>query len=65
MAINFFGCIKTKYTSHEVKGLNVVVRLVKEIKTNWPRLTKQNETERWLSYKTDAISVTGASEIGM
>lgn len=54
--LRFFGCIDAEYTSHEVRGLNVIVRLKKTVEEYaWPQLTATNEKCHWLSYDYNAI----------
>lgn len=39
--LNLFGCVDAKYTSHEVQGLKIVIRLMKTLAAeHWPRLEK-------------------------
>ncbi|KAG4068946.1 hypothetical protein HA402_005094 [Bradysia odoriphaga] len=39
--VNLFGCVDAKYTSHEVRGLNIVIRLMKTLAAEqWLRLEK-------------------------
>lgn len=56
LAINFYGSIDPKYTSHEQRGLNVIIRLYKSTKIfPWPRLLNTTEKQRWLKYHYDFI----------
>lgn len=56
--INLFGCINTEYTIHEVRGLNVYVRVLKSLKGfDWPRLTASADRYRWLKYNLNAIEL--------
>lgn len=56
LIINFFGTVDEMYTSHEVRGLNVVVRLVKSTSEwAWPQLIAENVKCHWLSYDYNAI----------
>lgn len=55
LVINFFGCIDPEYTSHELRGLNIIVRLCKSVPLPWPRLTKDTEKKRWLTYNYNFI----------
>lgn len=58
MIINFFGCIEPEQTSHEIRGLNVVVRLKKSITfVSWPHLMKFNERTQWLKYDYNNIHI--------
>lgn len=55
MALNLFGCIDVEFTSHEIRGLNIVVRLLKTFyDLAWPRLLENSEKPRWLSYNLEA-----------
>lgn len=58
--MNLFGCIDTEYTSHEVRGLSVYVRLIKTLRGQhfmWPRLLAADDRHQWLKYNTEAISL--------
>lgn len=56
LVLHFFGSIEAEYTSHEIRGLNVVVRLMKTIVGwAWPRLTAEYVKCHWLSYNYNAI----------
>lgn len=58
--LNLFGCIDTEYTSHEVRGLAINVRLIKTLRGPqfmWPRLLAADDLHRWLKYDLDAISL--------
>lgn len=56
--LHLFGPVATEYTSHEVRGLWLRVRLTKLVrgpKFVWPRLTRQPLRLSWLRYNLDAI----------
>jgi hypothetical protein len=54
--INLFGCIDPQWTSHEQRGLNVVVRLVKTFKGDaWPGLMFPPQVPFWLKFNFDSI----------
>lgn len=53
--INFFGYVDFEKTLHEIRGLNVVVRLRKECPIMWPRLTMSSEKYSWLIKNVDAV----------
>jgi hypothetical protein len=43
-------------TSHELRGLNVIVRLVKRLKgVDWLHLLRSDDKVNWLKYNYDAI----------
>lgn len=53
--MNFLGGVNPELTSHEVRGLNVVVRLVKAFKGfAWPRICFESDKYLWLKYNFDA-----------
>ncbi|XP_037937655.1 putative ATP-dependent RNA helicase TDRD12 isoform X2 [Teleopsis dalmanni] len=56
LTLNFFGIINPNYY-YEVRGLNLVVRLVKSVHMNWPRLIEQNCKFPWLSYNINKIDI--------
>lgn len=51
--LNFFGCIDHKHTSHDVRGLNVVVRLRKSCPIMWPRLLWTANKCNWVIQNTE------------
>lgn len=54
--LHFFGSIDAEHTSHEIRGLNVIVRLAKSsVDWAWPQLTAENVKMHWLSYDYNAI----------
>lgn len=58
VVMTFFGFILPEYTKHEIRGLNIIVKLRKIINFyNWPRLLKCKDNNRWLKIKYDTISV--------
>lgn len=57
LVLHFFGSIDPEYTSHEIRGLNVIVRLVKIVPDwLWPHLTSEHKKFNWLSYDYSAIN---------
>lgn len=55
--LQFFGSIDAEYTSHDIRGLNVVVRLMKTVVGwTWPQLTAEHVKCHWLSYNYNAIN---------
>lgn len=56
LVLHFFGSIDAEHTSHEIRGLNVIVRLAKtSVDWAWPQLTAENVKMHWLSYDYNAI----------
>ncbi|XP_055390342.1 putative ATP-dependent RNA helicase TDRD12 [Condylostylus longicornis] len=56
LCINLFGCIDA--VSHEIRGLNVAVRMIKTIKGKqfyWPRLTEETDKHLWLKYNYESL----------
>lgn len=54
-AINLFGCVDVEKSSHGIRGLNIVIRLVKSLnRFSWPRLVQTKEKLHWLQYNFDA-----------
>lgn len=52
-----FGCVDPEYTSSEIRGLFIVVRMLKSVKGNdWPRLMIDTDRHHWLTYDFDFIS---------
>lgn len=53
--LNLFGCVDVEYTMHEIRGLNIVIRLVKTLnRVSWPRLVQAKEKCHWLQYDFEA-----------
>ncbi|KAM7346644.1 uncharacterized protein ACRADG_006487 isoform 2-T2 [Cochliomyia hominivorax] len=50
LKLNLLGSIDPQSVSHEIKGLNVVVRLKKIVFEKWPRLLKEPTKYSWLKY---------------
>lgn len=56
--LNLFGCVDVEYTSHEIRGLSIVIRLVKTLKQfSWPRLIQANEKSHLLRYNLELLEV--------
>lgn len=53
--INFFGTIEYEKTLHEVRGLNVVVRLQKTCPILWPRLIHTDEKRNWIQLSETSV----------
>uniref|UniRef100_A0A1B0A769 RNA helicase n=1 Tax=Glossina pallidipes TaxID=7398 RepID=A0A1B0A769_GLOPL len=49
--------IVASFVSHELRGLNLVVLLVKGVCVNWPRLLKDSTKFNWLTYNYNAIDI--------
>lgn len=55
--IEFYTLIDPCLTSHELRGLNIVVRLAKKVfQHDWPRLTVGKERSVFIKYSTEQIS---------
>lgn len=55
--VNLYGCVDTEYTSHEIRGLAIRVRLMKTMRGprySWPRLTMHEERCR-IKYDLNAV----------
>uniref|UniRef100_A0A1A9WKS7 Probable ATP-dependent RNA helicase spindle-E n=1 Tax=Glossina brevipalpis TaxID=37001 RepID=A0A1A9WKS7_9MUSC len=57
LILHLLGSIQPKLISHELRGLNVIVRLVKSICLNWPRLLINSTKVSWLTYNYAAVDV--------
>jgi hypothetical protein len=57
--IKFFGAIDPSKTSHELRGLNIVIRFLKLLKIDlqWPRLTEQKSKNQFITYNLGAIDI--------
>lgn len=57
--LHLFGCIETEYLSHEIRGLNIIIRMVKLNKgVTWPRLLIQPDFKpNWLTCNYEAVSL--------
>lgn len=55
LILNLLGSINPQTVSHEIKGLNVIVRLQKIIFEKWPRLLKESTKYSWLKYNFNAF----------
>ena len=53
--MNLLGYIDPCYISHEIKGLNVIVRLTKLVYEKWPRLLNESTKYCWLKYNFNAF----------
>lgn len=56
MVINLFGIINNKMVSHEIRGLNLIIRLPKNLPgIPWPRLTDEEEKFAHIKYNFDSL----------
>lgn len=53
--LNFFGSIDNQHVTHQVRGLNVVVRLRKSCPVMWPRLLLTAEKCNWVIQNFEAF----------
>lgn len=54
--INFFGLIDTKLVSHQIRGLNLIIRVPKQIVgISWPRLHKEDDKFSNIKYNLDTM----------
>lgn len=52
--LNLFGCVDIKFTSHEIRGLNLVVRLKKTLAgVRWPRLVQSTDKNQFIKCDID------------
>ncbi|XP_067639600.1 putative ATP-dependent RNA helicase TDRD12 isoform X2 [Eurosta solidaginis] len=63
LVLNFAGLIEPTLVSHEIRGLNVVVRLVKGVFMKWPRLLKQTTRYPWLTFNLNAIDLSEVEKL--
>lgn len=55
--MTLFGPVNTEHVHHEIRGLNIIIKLMKLITFhNWPRLLERKDSNYWLSYKFDSIT---------
>jgi hypothetical protein len=53
--VHLYGVIEPKYISHEKAGENIIVRLLKSIALQWPRLSKLDEPNRFITFNHDPL----------
>lgn len=53
--INFFGSIECENVVHEIRGLNVIVRLRKSCAMMWPRLLHAADKCSWIIQNMEAF----------
>ncbi|XP_053949152.1 uncharacterized protein LOC128857417 [Anastrepha ludens] len=58
LVMNFLGIVEPSLVTHEIRGLNVVVRLVKGVFMKWPRLLQQSTRFPWLNFNLNAIDLS-------
>ncbi|XP_058976199.1 putative ATP-dependent RNA helicase TDRD12 [Musca domestica] len=54
--LHLLGSIDPQQVSHEIKGLNVIIRLVKNVFVPWPRLLQESTKYSWLKFNYNAIA---------
>lgn len=63
--MNLFGCVEAKLTSHEVRGLDIVVRLKKTLATiNWQRLVQSPDRNIFIKCKMDVCEDSDDEGLG-
>lgn len=55
LILNLLGYVRPEMVTHEIRGLNVVVRLVKDLYMPWPRLLEDPTKFPWLKYNYNAV----------
>ncbi|XP_065362954.1 putative ATP-dependent RNA helicase SoYb [Calliphora vicina] len=55
LILNLLGSIDPQCVSHEIKGLNVVIRLKKIVFEKWPRLLREATKYSWLKYNFNSF----------
>ncbi|XP_055913578.1 putative ATP-dependent RNA helicase TDRD12 [Eupeodes corollae] len=63
LILNLLGYVRPDLVTHEIRGLNVVVRLVKDLYMPWPRLLKDPTKFSWLKYNFNAIDMIHEEEM--
>ncbi|XP_055845468.1 putative ATP-dependent RNA helicase TDRD12 [Episyrphus balteatus] len=63
LILNLLGYVKPEMVTHEIRGLNVVVRLVKDLYMPWPRLLQDPTKFSWLKYNFNAMDVMDEEEM--
>uniref|UniRef100_A0A1I8NZG2 RNA helicase n=1 Tax=Stomoxys calcitrans TaxID=35570 RepID=A0A1I8NZG2_STOCA len=53
--LKLLGSVNPRHTSHEIKGLNVIIRLVKNVFITWPRLLEEATKYSWLKYNYNSF----------
>lgn len=54
--LNLFGCVEVAYTSHEARGLNIIIRLLKALPgLCWPQLVQSPDNNHFIKYEIDAM----------
>ncbi|XP_050358776.1 putative ATP-dependent RNA helicase TDRD12 isoform X2 [Nymphalis io] len=60
--IELYGVIDRDKSSHLKTGFNIIVKLVKVLKTKWVSLTKSFDTKNWIAYDADSIDTSSDEE---
>ncbi|XP_017480966.1 PREDICTED: putative ATP-dependent RNA helicase TDRD12 isoform X2 [Rhagoletis zephyria] len=63
LVLNFLGIVEPSLISHEIRGLNVMVRLVKGVFMKWPRLLQQSMRYPWITFNLNAIDLTEVEKL--
>nr|XP_014101558.1 putative ATP-dependent RNA helicase TDRD12 [Bactrocera oleae] len=63
LVLNLLGLVEPSLVSHEIRGLNVLVRLVKGVFMKWPRLLQQTLRYTWLTYNLNAIDLAEVEKL--
>lgn len=48
--LNLFGCVEHHLVTHQLRGLNVAIRLKKSIELKWPRLLRAEDKCNHIKY---------------
>lgn len=54
--MNFFGPVECENVEHEIRGLNVYVRLRKSYSMMWPRLILAGDKSTWIVQNMEAFA---------
>uniref|UniRef100_W8AL25 RNA helicase n=1 Tax=Ceratitis capitata TaxID=7213 RepID=W8AL25_CERCA len=63
LVLNLVGMVEPSMVSHEIRGLNVLVRLIKGVFMKWPRLLVQTTRYPWLTYNLNALDLTEVDKL--
>ncbi|XP_018802414.1 PREDICTED: uncharacterized protein LOC108977261 isoform X2 [Bactrocera latifrons] len=63
LVLNLLGIVEPSLVSHEIRGLNVFVRLVKGVFMKWPRLLQQTLRYPWLTYNLNALDLSEVEKL--
>lgn len=53
--IDLYGITDLGYFSHEKAGVNIIVRLLKTVRDTWPRLTRDDDHNRFINFSIEGI----------